>query len=206
MEQSHGDLASGVSASSSNSVDSQRDGQRELGSSQPSYDLDVNPTRPLLLVTTLRWFISWIVAHVLYLVAGGATGVYLFAVPGENTVLRSLLAAAAMAFAGAGAYYLRRVYKAAIQGMVQLITRDEARGRRPRVIGTSTYILLRPVIAAILSVFAAMTVAVTWSGLTPMGTTPTHGLVELASVYGFAVGFFSGRSLKQLESSGKITP
>lgn len=169
-------------------------------------DPDNNPERPLILVTTRGLFSAWVTSHVCFLLGGLGFGVYVFAANTDNTILSSLLAAAAMALAGSGAYYLRRIYKAGIQGRLRMVSRAEAQSRAPRILGTSLYILLRPLIAAALSVFVAMTVAATWSSLSPAGVAPTRGIIELASVYGFVVGFFSGRSLSQLESSGRISP
>lgn len=180
----------------------------EIGESRAAQQVDPkdqSPARPLALLTTKRLFSAWIVLHVLYLVGGAAAGVVLFASPQENRVLASLAAAASMALAGASAYYLRRIYKAGIQGKLHFLSTDELDTARARVYGTSLYLLLRPLIAALLAIFVAMTVAFTYGGLAPTGTAPTQALVELASVSGFLVGFFSGRSIAQLESTGKIT-
>ena len=168
-------------------------------------DPDLEPARPLTFVTTNTWLRAWIFFHGTYLVGGGAVGVYLFAHRLDGPVLGSLLAAAAMALSGAGAYYLRRIYRAGIRGKIEIVGSTEAAARRPRVLGTSLYLLSRPLIAAVLAVFLAMTVCVTWYGIATPGSEPGPGLVQLAAVYGFLVGYFSGRSISQLESSGKIT-
>lgn len=168
-------------------------------------DPDLDPPRPITYVTTKGWLLSWVVLHLTYMAGGGAVGVWLFAHRWDGPVRDSLLAAAAMALSGAGCYYLRRIYKASIQGRMQILSSSEARTRMARVIGTSLYLLCRPLIAALLAIFLAMTVCVTWYGVATPGSEPGLGLVQLASVYGFLVGYFSGRSISQLESSGKIT-
>lgn len=166
---------------------------------------DQGPSRPLTLLTTKRLFVTWIILHLFYLLGGASAGVVLFAWPMYDRVLASLLAAASMALAGASAYYLRRIYKAGIQGRLSFLSNEEACAARARVYGTTMYLTLRPLMAAVLAIFAAMTVALTYGGLAPTGTEPTQALVEFAAVSGFLIGFFSGRSIAQLESTGKIT-
>lgn len=164
------------------------------------------PDRPLTLLVTRQLFWIWVIVDVLLLVGGGVYGATLFIKQAGDPTTDSLLAAVAMSFAGAGCYYLRRIYKASISGRLKIVDQDELKQNLPRVVGTSLYILSRPLIAALLALFVAMSSAAAWFGCAPTGVEPTRGLVQIAAVSGFLVGYFSGRSISQLESSGKIMP
>lgn len=182
------------------------DGLSDTKTAESTYIEDGEPGRPLTLIVTKPWLWIWVSLNTLLILSGGVFGAVLFTRELTDATADSLWASVSMAVAGAGAYYLRRIYKAAIIGRLRVISSDEAQRRLPRVLGTSMYILGRPLIAGLLALFVAMTSAAAWYGCAPSGVEPTRGLVQIATISGFLVGYFSGRSISQLESSGRIIP
>lgn len=168
-------------------------------------DPDLDPERPIAFVTRKKWFALWLTWHIALFFSCGIAAFFLFLGPSQNPVFSALLAAAAAAAHGSAFHYLRKTYRTAIQGRLEFVRGDVSDRRQSRIIGTVLYLTLRPAMAAALSVFASATATAAWYGIAPVSAHPTHGLVQLAAVSGFLIGFFSGRSFEQLESSGRLS-
>ena len=149
--------------------------------------------KSLALVGTLESLLTLTGAAVTMWVIFGAANI--------DVLLCAVLTSMAMGLSGSGAYYLRRLYRAAFDDRIQIVGRGEHRAER---FGTILYLLGRPVISIALTLAAALGTILAYTSVAPEGVVPTRDLIYLTGSLGFVTGFLSGRAITHLETKGTL--
>jgi len=133
------------------------------------------------------------------LIAIGAIGTLLVVFGGfaMDVRLRGILAALALGLSGSAAYYLRKIYRAAFDGRLEIDSPDSA---DTLLAATTIYLLGRPLMSIPLSLAASLALVLTYTTVAPSDISPTENIVYVLGAAGFLTGFLGGRVIEQIES------
>lgn len=155
--------------------------------------------RPITFRLTNAQVVWSVIVLVLYMLSGTALAVSMFLWPMLPTDARALGAASAIALAAASSSYLRKLYKAGITMRIDAV--DATWGER---FGSQLYLLIRPLMASLIALVAAMGLVVNFYSTAPSGVEPTAGIVHVALLVGFSIGALSSKALREVDESGKV--
>jgi len=159
------------------------------------------PSRPLD-----YWLRPWqfhvLVGYYLVLLSGGtiiSATVLLWR--SQPVMTRAIVGGVSCGTAANAAYYIRRVYKNAIQGRLQFFEASTA-----RIAGTFLYLASRPLIAALLSTAAVVGLLVGLVTVSTSAPSVREGFVYSAILACFAVGYSAGAVLDRLDAGTYVSP
>lgn len=152
--------------------------------------------RPVTLTFT-KFSAAIVIAYlVALLVVAVASLVWLFLRSGLDGFVLATWAGLLSGVFGGTAWYVRRIYRAAFDGRLEIVEPSDVRH-----MGSVLYIVSRPLMAAGFSLLSSLTTVAAFKSSAPAGTMPTDGLAYSTLLVGFGAGFLSGRFIKNAERS-----
>jgi hypothetical protein len=159
------------------------------------------PARPISFLLTRRRALALTTYYTILILTGICGGVHALTTTNAPTISRSLYGSILLGGAGAGTYYVRRLYRAGISGRLNLSGNSSHPGDSA-LFGTTLYLAIRPLIAMLFSLI--VTVAFLAAIETAIGSTKTlqEGFLYNSLLAAFVVGFSSGLLMRRFERRG----
>ncbi len=158
--------------------------------------------RPVSFYFTRNSLVLTLAIEFVFLVVGVLAALFIVFAAGDLDVrLRATLSAMSLGLAGSAAYYLRRVYRAAFDERLFVVTGAENPRER---LATNLYLRGRPIISLPMTLAVSLGIILTYTSVAPDSASPTSDLIYLTGSLGFVTGFLGGRTIEQLEKNGKV--
>ena len=115
----------------------------------------------------------------------------------SEKIVVAIVGSLSMAAVGSAIFYIRKLYKALIQGKISKIVKNKLRS-----IGTIIYLIIRPIFSLGFSILVVVGVNAGMLSMVDQNIELNEGFVNVCMFISFFCGFSSGNFIKSLEKRG----